>query len=130
MAVSATRKETMSYDKIRIQHAGQKGEWIERQQAAKMNMSEQFVLTCNRLYTQGNYVELTAGKNYCCDELFLFEAGADAQDFYDSKFLAWESFPKADDEGCGYQEVSLYICGRHIATKSCPPSMRLEVRHE
>jgi hypothetical protein len=120
----------MSYDRIRIRTNQCPGGWLERNQAAKMSLSEQFELTFARLCTQGNFVVLVAGQNLASDELFLFEEVSDAQEFYDSGFMKWESFTGHDEEGCGFQEVSLHRDGRLVATKSCPPSMHLEVQHE
>ena len=58
------------------------------------------------------------------DELFLFEDAPSATAFYESGFLEWESFLGGEDEGCGFQEVSLYRSGTRIASKSCAPSLR------
>ena len=62
----------------------------------------------SRLHAQGHFVVLVAGKNFLSDELFLFEAATDAQEFYDRGFMKWESFIGDDDEGCGFLLVSLY----------------------
>lgn len=118
----------MSYDRIWIRTDQHPGGWLERSQAEKLGLSHEFATTFNRLYTQGHFVVLEAGKNYACDELFLIETGADAQDFYDRGFMNWESFIGDDDEGCGFQEVALYRGGHLVATKSCAPSKRTEVK--
>jgi hypothetical protein len=119
----------MSYDRIRIRTCQYPTGWLERRQAATMDLNEQFELTFIRLYAQGHFVVLVAGKNYCFDELFLFETAAEATDCYDSGFVMWESYI-GDDEGCGFQEVSLYRGGHMVATKSCAPTKRNEVQHE
>ena len=114
----------MSYDRIYIRTSQHPSGLLERRQAARMNLSEHFELTYNRLHALGNFVVLSAGKNFLFDELFLFEGASDAAAFYDSGFMKWESFPEQDDEGCGFQEVSLYRGGRRVATKSCEPTKR------
>ena len=119
----------MSYDRIWIEDCKHQGEWQERSNAERDGLLEEFITQFDRLYSQGHYVVLVAGANFCFDELFLFEASANAQDFYDSEFLAWESFPEADDEGCGFQEVSLYVSGLRVATKWWAPTRRTEVNH-
>jgi len=120
----------MSYNSIWIQNNHSSTGWIDRRQASKMNKSNEFQLTYNRLYTAGNYVVLVSGTNYCFDELFLLETAPLAQHFNDTDFRSWESFQDEDDEGCGFEEVSLYAGGSRIATKSCAPSKRIEVSHE
>jgi hypothetical protein len=73
-----------------------------------MGLREEFHALYNRLYKQGHYVVLSAGNNCLFDELFLFEDASNAKTFFESGFLAWESFVEGDEEGCGFQEVSLY----------------------
>lgn len=118
----------MGYDRIRIK-SNEHGGWLERGQADSLNLSEEFAIAFNRLYTQGHFVVLEAGTNYVFDELFLFESGADAQKFYEADFKEWESFIGNNDEGCGFQGVSLYSDGLMLATKSHAPSKRIEVAH-
>ena len=120
----------MSYDRIRIERKEYPGGWLERWEAEKKNLSDDFYANFNRLHTQGHFVVLSAGKNCLFDEMFLFEAGVDAQEFYQRGYRKWEKFPIDEEEGFGFQEVTLYQDGRLVATKSCPPSMRLEVEHE
>jgi hypothetical protein len=115
----------MRYDRVRIRfNQDPRTVWRERSQAEENNVGEEFDAFCDALYTQGTYVVLVAGKNYCFDELFLFADVAEAWEFYDHGFQAWESFPEGDNEGYGFQEVSLYERGRRIATKSCEPTTR------
>src|SRR5436305_335815 len=120
----------MSYDRIWIHTDRHPNGWLERRHAATTNLSEQFALTCSRLYGQGHYVVLVAGNNHCDDALFLFETEAEAKEFYDSGFVKFESFIGSDDEGCGFQEVSLYGAGHMVATKSYASTRRTEVQHE
>jgi len=113
----------MSYDRVRIRVNQDPGSgWLERSEFERLNVGEGFDAICNGLYTEGAHVLLVAGKNYCFDELFLFKDVAQAREFYNHGFQAWESFPEGDNEGYGFQEVSLYECGRRIATKSCEPT--------
>jgi hypothetical protein len=119
----------MSYDKIWIKRSEHPEEWLERSSAAKKNLNDEFNSNFDRLYTQGHFVVLVAGKNFLFDELFLFESSASAQNFYDSGFINWESFMGGDNEGCGFQEISLYSGGHLVATKSCEPTMLIEVKH-
>jgi hypothetical protein len=77
-----------------------------------------------RLYKQGNFVVLSAGKNFAFDELFVFEDAPNARAFYETGYSAFESFIGDDDEGYGFQEVALYRDGRRIARKSCAPTSR------
>ena len=118
----------MSYDKTWIQHIGQPGAWLERRQAENINLSSEFETICNRLYTEGNFVVLSAGKNFMRDELFLFETATDAQEFFDRGFRDWESFVDDADEGSGFWEISLYQGGQRVATKSCEPTERTGVK--
>ena len=121
----------MSYDRIWVQSSEQLGGWLERRTAEAKNLGHEFDRHFNRLYAQGHYVVLVAGKNYCFDELFLFEIDTDAQEFYGRGSDDWESYIGDDDEGCGFQEVSLYQGGRRVATKSCEPTKRVRgVQHE
>src|SRR5665213_1142535 len=110
---------TMSSDRIWVQSSEHPGGWLERRTAEKRDLGNEFEGHFNRLYAQGHYVVLVAGKNYCFDELFLFETGADAQHFYSKGFANWESFIGDDDEGCGFQKISLFRGGSRVATKSC-----------
>jgi len=51
-------------------------------------------------------------------------------EFYERGFAEWEKYSPRETESFGFDSVSLYEDGRLVATKSCPPSMRLEVGHE
>jgi hypothetical protein len=91
----------MSFDRVWIRSNQHPGGWLESSQAEKLNISSDFGMACERLFTQGHYVVLEAGKNFTFDQLFLFETGIDAQDFFDRGFMKWESFIGEDEEGCG-----------------------------
>jgi hypothetical protein len=65
-------------DRMWIQYAGHPGRWIERIQAEKNNLADEFETTCKRLYARGHFVVLVAGDSCCLEEVFLFEAGQDA----------------------------------------------------
>jgi hypothetical protein len=120
----------MSYDRIRIQSSKYPNGWLERDQAAKMDLREHFKQEFDRLHSQGNRVVLVAGENLCFDELILFENVIDAQEFYDVSFRKRESFLGENYEGCGFQEVSLYPCGEWISTKESAPSRWSGVNYE
>ena len=120
----------MSYDRVRIRINQLPGGWLERRQAEELDLIEEFEITCCSLYTHGHHVVLVAGNNHGFEELFLFDNGTEAQEFFDQGFLDWDSFPDGAGEGCGFQEVSLFQCGYRIATKSSQPTRRAEVSHE
>ena len=71
----------MSCDRIWIQRSEHPRGWLERRESERNNLGDEFMSHFNRLHAQGHFVVLVAGKNFLSDELFLFEAGADAQDF-------------------------------------------------
>ena len=120
----------MRYDGIWIQRDRNLVRWHKRIQGENKSQGDEFSADFERLYEQGHLVLLKPGKNYCLDELFLFETAAAALDFYDSDLQDFESFIGDEHEACGFQKVSLYIGGRRVATKSCAPSMESEVNHE
>ena len=120
----------MSYDRIWIQCVEHREHFHERSEAEKEGLLEEFTTQFDRLYAQGYFVVLVAGKNHCFDEIFLLEDAFDAGAFYESGFKDWESFIGDDDEGCDFQEVSLYRGGHLVATKSWAPTKRIEVQHE
>jgi hypothetical protein len=122
--------ESMSYDRIWIERRDHPGGWLERSQAEKLGVNKEFDMTFNRLHQQGNFIVLGADKNFLFVELFMFETGADAQDFYDSGFMKWESFLEGEEEGCGFQEVSIYRDGHLVVSKSWAPTKPIEVNHE
>jgi hypothetical protein len=80
----------------------------------------------DRLRTQGIFVVLRAGRYFLIDEKFLFDDRAEAEEFFEQGFAAWELSIDDDDESAGFEEVSLYIGGCLVASKSCPPSKRLD----
>jgi hypothetical protein len=114
----------MSYDRIWAECSEHPGKWHERRDFEEYNLGNGFKGLFDRLYAQGHYVVLVAGGNYCFDELFLYADASDAAAFYEAGFMEWESFIADGDEGCGFQEVSLYQDGRRVATKSCEPTKR------
>lgn len=120
----------MGYDRIWIESNEHPNGLLERTEAEEKNVSDGFEINFNRLYAQGHRVVLVAGKNHCFEELFLFENSSDAREFYEYGFQKWESFIGDDEEGCGFEQVALYRDGHLVATKSCEPSMRLEMRHQ
>jgi hypothetical protein len=70
------------------------------------------------------------GKGYRLDEVFFFETADEAQQFYQSDLSDFECFIGDEHEPCGFEEVSLYIDGRRVATKSCTPSTPPKVSHD
>ena len=120
----------MGYDRTWIESTEHPRGLLERREAAKKNLSDDFHANFSRLYAQGHFVVLVAGKNHLFDELFLFEDVSGACQFYERGFQKWESFIGDDDEGCGFQEVSLYRDGHLADTKSWAPTKRIEVNHE
>ena len=120
----------MSFDKIWIQTNGQDNNWLERYAAEKAGRKNEFLAEAEMLCAQGHYVTLAAGNGCLIDELFLFRDAATATEFYEHGFAAWEKFLEGEAEGFGFDSVRLYEFGRLVASKSCPPSMRLEVGHE
>jgi hypothetical protein len=112
----------MSYDRIWIESTEHPGGLLERYEAEKKNLSDYFYANYKRLRAKGDFVVLSAGKNCLLDEMFVFESGTDAQEFYERGYRKWERFAIDAEEGFGFQEVSLYRDGYLVATKSCPPS--------
>ena len=111
------------------------GIWIRRGQRLvrsheRSQTDDEFAADFEGLYRQGNLVLLIPGKNYCFDELFLFETAADALDFYNGDLRDFECFIGDEHEACGFGEVSLYVDGRRVNTKSVAPSPGLEVSNE
>jgi len=111
------------------------GIWIQRGQRLvrsqeRFQVDEEFAADYERLYTQGHFVLLVPGKNYGLDELFFFETAADALHFYDSDLREVECLIEDKLEPCGFQEMSLYIDGRRVATRACAPSTPPKVSHE
>jgi hypothetical protein len=101
--------------------------WLDlfrlRSEEAKSNELE---AEAKRLHAPGHFVTLSAGENCLIDELFLFRDAVEATEFYERGFAAWEKFLEGEAEGF----ARLYEFGRLVASKSCPPSIRLEVNHE
>ena len=73
----------MSYDKIWIEHKEYPGRWLERWEAEKKNLSDEFYTNHYRLRAQGNFVVLSAGKNCSFDDSEL----ADDVQFNDPKLM-------------------------------------------
>jgi len=117
----------MGYDRIWIQSTEHPQGLLDGREAAKRNLSDDFNGICNRLFAQGHFVELVAGKNHLFEEIFLFEDAASGQLFYERDFRKWESFIEDGAEGCGFQRVSLYRNGHLVATKACEPSASTEL---
>ena len=120
----------MSFDKIWIQTNGQDNNWLERNAAEKAGRKNEFFAEAEMLGAQGHYVTLSAGKNCLIDEIFLFRDAAAATEFYERGYAAWEKYFPMETESFGFDSVSLYADRRLVATKSCPPSMHLEVEQE
>jgi len=112
----------MSFDRIWVQGNEHPGGWLERRHAERQNRGDEFETVCNRLYAQGDFVVLAAGKNYSLDEIFLSENADDAKEFFETGFRAWESFADDEVEGFGFDEISLYRGGHIVETKSCAPT--------
>jgi hypothetical protein len=107
----------MSYDGIWIQDSEHPGGWLEGRQAEKQDRCDEFEAICNRLYAQGHYVALEAGKNILFDRLFLFQHALDAKSFYDCGFRSSEPFIGDDDAG-GFEKISLFQAGKLVNSKS------------
>ena len=120
----------MSFDKIWIQTNDQDNNWLERYAAEKAGRKNEFRAEAEMLCAQGHYVTLAAGNGCLIDELFLFRDAVAAAEFYERGFAGWEKYSLLETESFGFDSVSLYEDGRLVATKSCPPSMRLEVKDE
>jgi hypothetical protein len=54
----------MSYDRIWVQSSEHPGGWLERRAAEKKNLGNEFEGDFSRLYAQGHFVVLVAGKNF------------------------------------------------------------------
>jgi hypothetical protein len=120
----------MSFDKVWTQTNGQDNNRLERHAAEEAGRGQEFLAEAEMLRAQGHYVTLPAGENCLIDELFLFRDAAAATEFYERGFAAWEKFLEGEAEGFGFDSVRLYEFGRLVASKSCPPSMRLDVGYE
>lgn len=120
----------MSYDRVWIQCSENRAHLHERREAEAEGRLEEFNKQADRLYAQGHFVVLSAGKSFAFDEIVLFEDASDAGAFYESGYKDWESFLEDDTEGCGFQEVSLYWAGAQMVTKECAPTKRREVNRE
>ena len=112
----------MGYDRIYIESTEHPRGLLERREATTRNMSDHFYKKFNRLRGQGHFVTLTAGKNHLFDELFLFESPSNAREFFEYGYQKWESSIGDEDQGCGFQGVSLYRDGHLVATKSSAPT--------
>jgi hypothetical protein len=112
----------MSYDRIWVERIGHPKRFLEVYQRETMCLYKEFEALYDRLYEQGHFVVLSAGKNFLFDELFLFEDASNARAFYESGYSDFESFLGDDDEGYGFQEVSLYRAGRLIGSKESAPT--------
>lgn len=112
----------MSYDRSWIKSEHLSENWIECQDANKKNLTEDFNAHFRRLREQGDFVVLSAGGNFVFDEVFLSDSHSALQELFDGGFRAWESNIDDAEEGCGFQEVSLYQKGRLVATKYSAPS--------
>jgi hypothetical protein len=107
----------------------QRGKRIVRSQE-RFQVDGEFAADYERLYWQGHSVLLVPGKGYRLDEVFFFETADEAQQFYQSDLSDFECFIRDEHEPCGFEEVSLYIDGRRVATKSCTPSTPPKVSHD
>jgi hypothetical protein len=111
------------------------GIWIKRghllvRSHERNQADDDFAADFERLYKQGHLVSLIPGKSHGLDELLMFETAEDALNFYNSDLRDFECFIGDDHEPCGFEEVSLYVDGRRVATKSCAPTKWIEVNHE
>ena len=120
----------MSYIRTWIQCCEHQKQFHERSEAERENLGNEFHANFDRLHAKGDFVVLSTGKNCTFDEIFLFEAGTDAREFYERCFRDCERFPVDEVERFVFEEVSLYQGGERIATKSCEPSMPIEANHE
>jgi hypothetical protein len=120
----------MRYGGIWIERGQRMVRWLECIHDKDKWLGDEFAADYERLYRQGHFVLLVAGKNYDLDELFFFATTAEARRFYDGDLSSFECFIGDEHEACGFEEVSLYNNGRRIATKACAPLTRIEVSHE
>ncbi len=120
----------MGYDRIWIKTVDLADAWLERRQADEKDLSKEFDRHHKRLREQGDFIVLVAGKNLAFDELFLSDNSSVLLYLYEHEFSRWQSFLDDAEEGCGFQEVSLYQAGRLKATKAVAPSTRKGLLHE
>ena len=81
----------------------------------------EFKAEYERLWALGNYVTLSAGKNYLHDDIFLFDTEADSRNFYQEGFRSYEVL--SDDQGyLGFDRVALYVGGHLVEEKAVEPS--------
>jgi hypothetical protein len=85
---------------------------------------EAFEIKIQELYERGNFVTLSAGRNFAFDEIFLFDRAEDAAEFFADGYQGYESV--IDGSRCGFQEVTLYESGRKVASKSDDPDETVE----
>jgi hypothetical protein len=119
----------MSFDHIWLKTEGQRNKWLDCRAEERNGRGQELHAVADVLYAQGHYVRLSAGKNYLHDEIFLFRDISAAAEFYERGFTAWEPFPEGEEEGLGFQKVSLYRDGHLVAAKSCEPTKRIGVNH-
>jgi hypothetical protein len=105
----------MSYDVIYICQDGDSNGWRNNRRLNAED-SHTFDVEAEKLYKAGNFVVLSAGRNFMHEEIFLFERVEDAVCFYDTGYKARES--TIDEISCGFEEVALYLSGRKVTTKS------------
>jgi hypothetical protein len=89
----------------------------------KQGKWDEFKRELDRLYAKGDFVVLV---DCAVDEIYLFEVPADAERFYAEDYKAMECITVGDEEGMGFQEVSLYSGRRRVATKDSPPSKNVQ----
>src|ERR1017187_8205960 len=121
----------MSLDHIWIKDTEEPQRWLDlyrlkREEARSKKLNGE----ADRLFALGIFVVLVAGKNYLHDEKFLFDDPAQAREFYEHGFRAWEFISEDDEETMGFDQVSLYEAGRLGVTKSVEPAKRIEASHE
>ena len=117
----------MSYDHIWIKDTEEPQKWLDVYRVKREEArSKELHAEADRLFAHGIFVVLVAGMNYLHDEKFLFDDPAQAREFYEAGFKAWEFSPEDDEETTGFDEVSFYEAGRLVATKSVEPTKRIE----
>jgi hypothetical protein len=113
----------MSFDTVHICLGGDSNGWHNNRRMEPEDR-EAFEIEAQKLYEKGNFVTLSAGRNFFFDEIFLFECAEDAARFFADGYMDYESV--IDGLRCGFQEIALYQSGRKIASKSDDPEETIE----
>lgn len=97
----------MSYDRVWLCPSLNRGTWIESGDPKFHEESSKF----------GTYdVRVSAGENLIFDELYCFLTLGDAQQFYEVDVAGRECIDE-HQHAFGFQEISLIVNGKEIATR-------------